>query len=279
MKTPVRQEVLRTLEQLNDQLRFFTFAEHEMLDRLRDFSPAIQVNFTSDLFARNPYASRIHVRLARLPAFQEANRSFTFGSYVSTSYEVAATFFGRAITLAAECGVAIKAAGERAPEVKFAQNVVAAGWTPPDDGVVDLMTFIRHRRNAFVHLHTLPNRPYAEFCQRAGMKLNQRWQAARDVIDFTVPTIGGFAEPEAVACLKLLRIAVKAFDQYVSGAFGESVIVTYLAKRTYAKENVRMTEDLARRRRRKIASLATQEFGLNASPGVVDAAVRAIGIS
>jgi len=279
MKTPVRRAVLRTLEQLNDQLRFFTFAEHEMLDRLRDFSPEAQVHFTSDLFARNPYASRLHVRLETLPTFQEANRSFTFGSYVSTSYEVAATFFVRATSLAAECGVPIKAAADRAPEVKFAHNVVAAGWPPPDDDAVDLFTFVRHRRNAFVHLHSSPNRPYVEFCQRAGMKLNQRWQAARDVIDFTIPTIGGFGEPEAVACLKLLRIAVKAFDQYVAGALGESVIVTYLARRTYAKENVRMTEELARRRGRKIASLATQEFGLIASAGFVDAAVRVVGIS
>jgi hypothetical protein len=54
--------------------------------------------FTTDAFPQNPYASRIHVPLERLPAFQQAHRGATFAAYFSSSYEIASSFVVEALT-------------------------------------------------------------------------------------------------------------------------------------------------------------------------------------
>src|SRR5208282_5361876 len=92
-KTPIRKQIVDRLIAMNDQLCFFLLIENEFHRRIADFGPGVHDAFTRDVFARSSYAPKINVRIGKLSAFQSANRSFTFGAYFSTSYEIASDFF------------------------------------------------------------------------------------------------------------------------------------------------------------------------------------------
>src|SRR5689334_22589779 len=91
-KTPLLPIINKKLAALNDQFCFYLFLEHEFKQQLSDFSPVVSRLFTSDVFAKNVYAPKIHVKIEKIPEFQERSRSFTFGSYFSTSYEIVSDY-------------------------------------------------------------------------------------------------------------------------------------------------------------------------------------------
>lgn len=277
-KTSLREVVLSRLAALNDQLCFFLLLEQELIRRLRDFGPGIQGAYTSDVFAQNPYAPKRHVRISQLPFFQASNRSFTFGAYFSTSYEVASEFFELAETLLVDInGIGVQTTRREGPEERYTRILTKAGLPLPAPEVISTMSYCRYRRNAFIHLGATPIRRYLDLAATDGSALNAYWGNTKDPVNFTEARISALEDAEAIALLKLLRISIEQLDFHLAGILDRDALVEELTRQRFGNETVRMNADIAKRRVRVISSLLKQQFGCSMANATVDSIVRRIG--
>jgi hypothetical protein len=278
-KTPVKGVVLSRLTALNDQLCFFLLLEEELIRRLDDFGPGVQSAFTSDVFARNPYAPKIHVRISQLESFQTSNRAFTFGAYFSTSYEVASEFFDLAESLLIRVSnVEVLKSRKEGPEDRYNRVVANAGLLQPPVEIISTLAYCRYRRNSFIHLGSVPVPRYLKLSSTRGPLLNSYWGATRLPVDFTEARISPLGDEETIALLKVLRISVERLDMHLAGILDRHAVLVDLTLQRFGKEAVRMNTEVARRRVRMIASLLKLQFGGSAPGAEVDSIVRGIGV-
>lgn len=279
-KTPLRQPIVRRLEALNDQLQLFLLTEFELLDRLASFAPAVENAFTADVFARNPYAPRIHVRLKEVQRYQAANRQFTFGAYFSTTFEVASNFFPQAIDLLKRTnGVTISSSRKvnEGPEEHFYRVLAAAHCPLPSDAIRDTFTYCRHRRNGFIHLASTPSSSFVAFTSAHGNALNTHWGTTRDALDFGIPAAGQFSESDTIALIKLLRISVLKLDDHLASIVQEAGAVAYCAQREFGDQPVRINADVARQRARKLKGVVKRDFGFEPSETMLEQVSYTVG--
>lgn len=279
-KTPVRKHILPRLIALNDQLCFFLFLENELDRRLLDFGPDVKHAFTPDVFAQNFYASKINVRLNSLQAFQRANRSFTFGAYFCTSYEVASDFFEQAMNLIQETTTSVtKQNNKGGPEDAYLRSLRAAGLPQVDTELIYTMTYCRHRRNAFIHM--LDNAPtgYKDLVTRNGAMLNNYWSSSKDELDFSQPNIDSPDESQTISLVKLLRITIQGLDSHLASILDQKGVLRLLAQQLFGSKPVRMNSEVVARRYRSLGKTFRNHYGGLASEFDLDKAVRSIETS
>jgi len=80
------------IDALNDQLWYFLFSSEELNTKLSSYTSSDKDNYTTELFAKNKYAFRIRVKVSALEKHQDDNKRITYGSYISTAYEVASNY-------------------------------------------------------------------------------------------------------------------------------------------------------------------------------------------
>ena len=259
----MRKQTRELLAELNDQLQFFLLAEAEFIRTLGTHRSDLDA-YTTDVLAHNQYATRIRVTLRKLPNFQSTNRSFTFGAYFSTAYEVASGVFAGAQELLTETnGTTLRVPTQRreGPEEFFERLVVAWSFPalPPD--LVGLFTYCRLRRNTFIHLGPAPSAGLQRFVAARGASMNAYWVNARGVVDFSRLPSGNFAEDEAIVLIKLLRIGVQRIDSLVATYVDPVGAVAYVARRYFAGQAVKINNQVIKLRTRKLGRRTFQEFG------------------
>lgn len=278
-KTPICDQVISRLIALNDQLCFFLLLENELKRRLADFGPGIQHAFTTEVFAQNPYAPKIHVCLGELTAFQAANRSFTFGAYFSTSYEVGSEFFGLATDLLVRVnGITSQRPQREGPEETYRRTISVAGLPAPPEELISTMSYIRHRRNSFIHLVAVPSDTFSALASTSGPAMNRYWDQTRDSVNFAVAHVGPIEEAEAIALIKLIRIVVQDLDQHLASIVSREGVLAELAEQKFAHRPQRMNSDVAAERRRALAAALLHAYGGTAPESELDAVVRRVGV-
>jgi len=262
MKTPLLAPIQDGLATLNDQLCFFLFAENELVRRLDDFSPKVAELYTTDVFGKNPYARTIHIRIEELKEFQVRNRTFTFGAYFSTSYEVFQDFYDRATQLLSEINsrtfVEVK---DNRKEWAYLQTLIASSCAQPDQEIIDTLTYIRMRRNHFIHRNPSLADGIECIIKDKGLSLNNYWAEARQYLDFTNPDIAVFHEVETIDLMKLLRIIVIRLDENLSGNLLTDNIIKRIASEQLNGKSKPSTVADAERLSRKVKTLANMYYG------------------
>jgi hypothetical protein len=280
-KTPLQDPAVARLAALNDQLCVFLLLEHQLLDRLKDFSPSISSNYTAEVFARNPYAPRIHVTLDKLPHFQLENRALTFAAYFSLSYEVASGYFEDAEELLkALLGPPAQPIGSvnGGPEDRYRVVVQRYGLAPPPRQFLETMSYLRYRRNAFAHLGASPRQVFVDFVGSNGAALNADWSGRASPIDFTIATVASLAEDETISSLKLFRETVQGIDEHLGSQLPVSNVVEGIAATEFDTKPSRINSGVIVARKGTIAARLQRDFGLVAADSVLEAAARRHGV-
>ncbi len=282
-KTPILSDILPRLEALNDQQWFFRLLEHEFMDRLNDSGPKIAQAYTTDIYARNPYSSRIHIKLSELPEFQAAHRALTFGAYFSTSYEIATKFFSSAIEL---LRVMMPGCIEEwndfvgAPEGQYARllaDSTVATSTPVTACTLETISYCRYRRNAFIHDNIAPPPAFSSLVSTHGTALNARWASEREDLDFRVPLTGTPNDKDIIVLFQLLRICLQELDVHLASLISPEAIARYIAVNRYGKQRTRMNIEIARSRASDIRKQAQLQFGLDPGDSVAMQAAQNVG--
>jgi hypothetical protein len=280
-KTPLQDPTVARLAALNDQLCFFLLLEHQLLDRLKDFSPSISANYTAEVFARNPYASRIHVTLDKLPRFQLENRALTFAAYFSLSYEVASGYFEDAEELVkALLGPPPQPIGNvnGGPEDRYRVVLQRYGLAPLPRLFLETMSYLRYRRNAFAHLGASPQQVFVTFATTNGAALNADWSGRAAPVDFTVATVASLAEEETISSLKVFREIVQGLDEHLGSQLPIANVVESIAAAEFDAKPTRINSDVIAFRKGMLAARLQRDFGLMAGDAVLDAAARRHGV-
>jgi hypothetical protein len=272
-RTPARVGIIEQLVGFNDELCYAMFADAELGRMLGRFGPSVDDRYSTDVFVGNPQAPRIHVTVSALRLYQETHRAFAFAAYLIASYEAASGYYEAAVQLLGACGSATVVGGKGdAIEHRFAAMLRASGFAPANDNDIRTLTYIRHRRNHLVHLGDGARQVYVDFASQHGPVLNQHWGATRDVVDFTVPAISQLVEPETIALIKMLRIAIERLDSVVAQSVDEAKATRYVAARI-RKPLDRPNSDVLRGRAGQLRSAMTAEFGITVSADAAESAM------
>lgn len=278
MKTILLGKYVDRLASLNDQLCFFQFNKNELDKRLLEFGPNVGKLFTPDVFAQNPMAPRINVKISDLPTFQTLNQTFTFGAYFSTSYEVVSYYLEDSLELLSVINTATCQLTEhRQLEEKYFLSLASSNCTAVPIEVIQTLKYIRFRRNHFTHLSDEISSQFKTLITTEGNNLNTFWASTIAILDFASLDVLKFEESETIDLLKILRIIVQTLDENLATNLSHSGIAEFLAKREFAKPQ-RVNIDVVKRRITKIQTLGKIIFGATLSITDVEPSAKTIGV-
>jgi len=277
MKTILLGKYIDRLASLNDQLCFFQFNRNELNKRLAEFGANVGKLYTPDVFAQNAMAPRINVTIEDLPNFQNLNQTLTFGSYISTSYEVVSYFLRDSLDLLHQLNpTTFQPRRDDHLEEKYNLTLLSSNCTPISFEIINTLKYIRLRRNHFTHLSETVDNTLETLIINSGHSLNTFWTNSRTQLDFTSMNVLTFQEEETIDLLKLLRIIVQTLDTNLASNLSHTGIVSFLANREYATSTQRTNNDIYLQRIRRIRTLCNLEFGINIPENIIDPIVRTI---
>lgn len=278
MKTILLKKYIDRLASLNDQLCFFQFNRNELNKRLNEFGPNIGALYTPDLFANNSMAPRINVTIDELPKFQELNEKFTFGAYISTSYEVTSYYLRDSLELLNQFNPSsFIPTNDNQLEEKYLLTLNSSGCTLPRRELIDTIKYIRLRRNLFTHIADAISSQLENLIDTHGVALNSYWSNALTDLDFTNKDVLNFQEGETIDLLKLLRIIVETLDSHLASNLSTNGMITYLAQELFASKPQRINADVIKERIRKIKTLGETVFGATLIDSDIEPIVKVIG--
>jgi hypothetical protein len=279
--TRLGQKMVRALAALNDQYSFFLFLEYQFREQLQNLGKYRTEQYTSEAFPDNPFGPRIHVRVDRLGAFLDANRGVSFGAYLSTSYEVAASFPERTFELLKKTNastVRFPPKRPEGPEQYYRRVIAASGYALPQQEILDTLSFIRYRRNAIVHLSSVPNAAYLKFVRSSGPILASYWKRSKVQINFSTATIGPPSERDTLDLLKLLRICSQNLDAHLASIIHIPGLISLEAYELFGTEHVRMNLFVREKRENKLLALLKLDFGFTGAASMLGKTVASIGV-
>ncbi|PCJ84764.1 MAG: hypothetical protein COA57_08720 [Flavobacteriales bacterium] len=278
MKTTLSKKYIDRLAALNDQLCFFQFNRNELNKRLSEFGTNAHSLFTPDVFAQNSMASRINVTIGDLPRFQELNQTFTFGAYISTSYEVISYYLRDSLDyLQSIEPLTFQLTNDRQLEEKYSLTLTSSGCSPIQRELIDTLKYIRLRRNHFTHLADGLDPHFANLIATSGITLNNFWAGTIIGLDFTSTNVLMFNESETIDILMLLRIIVERLDAYLASNLSATGIITFIADREFSSKPQRINNDVVKQRISKVKTLGKKDFGIMLVESDIDPIVRVIG--
>lgn len=268
-KTPLHSRVIKSVIKMNDQLQFYIFMNQEMKQRIDDFGPKVADQFTPDLFNKNPFSSKINVTLKQLRDFQIENEQFTLAVYFSTCYETASGYYELAHDLLSEINSATyMLSNSNNPESTLYKSLAASGYALPDFELIETLSYIRFRRNHFIHLSATPNTPFSNLIHGRGTALNSYWGSRtppQNRLDFSSDQIQHFAREEVIQLLGHIMIIFEELDGHIASLLDRNGVLTYLAKQRFGNKSAKINKDIAQQRAKTIRTLAVLEFGLHST--------------
>ncbi len=278
VKTPLRSKYLRGLADLNDQFCFFLFASDELARGVGRLGDAAHQLYLPDIFADNEYAPRINIRVGDIEQFEAERDRFTFGSYVSTSYEFASSFLADATSLLRSANSSFRAANGDSPESRYWNTLSSSSCTTPPDEVKRTLEYIRLRRNVFIHLDSSPSPRLSNLITDHGSALNAYWTGSVQELDFTSTDVTTFQERESVDLLLLLRVVVETLDDHLATQLDQAGVIQLAAENAFGATPSRMNDAVAADRIKKLRGLILQQYGGSCSDTELDPVVRSVGI-
>ncbi|MBO9675125.1 hypothetical protein [uncultured Pedobacter sp.] len=279
MKTPLQKEYTIKLANLNDQFCFFLFSREELNDKISNFSASVNPLFTTDLFNKNKYSSKIHVTLEKLPLFLEQNQTLNFGAYFSFSYEFLSSYIDDImVTIEKINGVGLTSTEQKQDlETRLSCLIKKCGLGTPPQEIFDTISYLRLRRNYFTHVLETLNAKFLDIVTNKGQLLNTFWASSVSELDFTSSNVEEFKENETLDLLKLTRIILERIDSFVSGILNEDGIAELVTIELFETNPSRLNLDVIQKRISMVSSSAYNKYGIRLSNSIVEECVKRIG--
>lgn len=265
-KMRLRKIFRKRLTDLNDQLCYFLLLERELNRNLEVLEPSSKANYTTEVFADNIYAKKLHVYLENLPDFQAKYRISTFGSYFSLSYEVVKEYYNEALTLLEKFGKRALVKRDRnkdePPEEYYFRILKEFGYALPDEEIKQTLTYLRLRRNHFVHLGQTVDSDFRSHIGTQGAKLNHYWKDALKSLDFKSTAVAEFHEGEIIELIKIIRVLFEELDDGVINSLSSKKVLKHLIQEKIHLKSTEISRNVADKYVRKIRAAAQLEYGL-----------------
>lgn len=280
--SPFVKKFVTRIDGINDQLWYFLFTSEEVTLKLSGFSSTALQNYTTDLFYLNQFSSRIHVQGSRLQNFYDRSKSATFGSLSSTAYEIAANYlkdiFHQIVGLNALTGIAWN--NRQEPERNLSRLFHTMGVAPPSH-ILPTFSYLRHKRNHFIHIMNVPNAAATGFIAAQSTSLNNYWVNSAKISNTNfadVTQLTTFDQNRTIEMLYMLRIVLLEIDKFIIQQLTASGIISFLLHQEYDTKPSRLNADIRKTRVKNIIGLARTRFGRNVTETECIPLVNTIGI-
>lgn len=278
MKTILLKKYLKILANLNDQLCYFQFNRNELNKKLNNFGTNAKKLYLPDVFAQNDMAPRINVTLEKLLDFQLENETVTFGSYISTSYEVTSNYLKDGIQLLKDFNpLTCQLSNSKELEEKYILTLTNSSYNIINREIIDTLKYIRLRRNHFTHIADSISPSFSSLITTQGNILNNYWSGTINSLDFTSTNILSFKEEETIDIIKLLKIIVERIDINLISNLSKEGIITYLSKKEFENNPQKINSDVIKQRTKRILVLSKHEFGITLLENEIEPIVKVIG--
>ena len=279
-KTPLKAKYLRASAALNDQLCYFLFARSQLRTTFDNFKISDAGHlFLKSAFAKNRYAPKINIRIDQVQPFESEHERVTFGAYVSTSYETtAAGYISAALDVLKNTNSAsFVLKQKKTPEDTYWNTLSASGCTNPALELRLTLSYIRQRRNHFIHLAPSLTQTLTNLIQHQGSALNAYWRPTIRELDFTSTTVTHFSERESIDLLMLLRIIIQRLDGHLASQLTPAGVIELVTSQLFASRPSRINADIRSNRVRKISSVLKRDFGYKGPLSDIENAAQRIG--
>jgi hypothetical protein len=140
------------------------------------------------------------------------------------------------------------------------------------------LSYIRQRRNHFIHLGSSLTQTLTNLIQNQGSALNRYWRPTIRELDFTSTTVTYFGERESIDLLMLLRIVIQRLDRHLASQLPPGGVIELVTSQLFASQPSRINADVLSNRVRKISFVLKRDFGYTAPLSDIENAAQRIGI-
>ncbi|MFN3158690.1 MAG: hypothetical protein ACE37I_05205 [Rubinisphaera brasiliensis] len=245
-----------------------------------NYSIEAQALFTTDLYANNPNAPAIHVRISELPQFIEETKSSTFSTYVSMTYEVISQYLKDALSLLIDINSPhFKRTREKGlgPEEELQNAIAKAKYLPLDVADVATLTYYRHRRNHIIHQARSISPKFVAFIASEYATLEQHWDGSASKQDFSSHDIFSFSEQEAIEAIKILRIVFQRIDTHIASLLDNNALAEHVARDLFSATPQRINASVVKKRVSKLKKHIKHVYDLEPSHVSLEEAARKYG--
>lgn len=200
------------------------------------FSAAIQDRFLADVFADNPLSPYLNIRLKDARKRLTDAESFTAQTYYVFAIAAIEDYirsFSRELD-----GLGLSTAQPAAKEETLERLCGYLGRTPEQligaqESVT--VTYLRRRRNCYVHNRGIPNRSLCKLIAASGADLNSFWAnhprtLLPHAIDFSTEDLDMHDQRELINVLFILRVVLEQIDAALLVAFGDNMMLAEQAR-------------------------------------------------
>jgi hypothetical protein len=269
-KTPLKPRYLSALAALNDQLCYSLFARNQLRATFENFNISDAGHlFLKSVFAKNHYAPKINIRIDQVQTFESEHERTSFGAYVSTSYETTASgyIFAALDLLQSTNAASFVRKEKKTPEDTYWNSLSASGCTTPAPELRLTLSYIRQRRNHFIHLGSSLTQTLTNLIQNQGSALNRYWRPTIRELDFTSTTVTYFGERESIDLLMLLRIVIQRLDRHLASQLPPGGVIELVTSQLFASQPSRINADVLSNRVSKDQFRAQARFWIH-SPAI-----------
>lgn len=179
-KTPLRNEYLRALASVNDQMCLTLFMHEDVAGRRKELAVHRPAEFTSNVFPGNTFAERIYVPMTRLVEFREAQLNVSLGVSFAFAVEQLLLFVEAALRHWGEItgrSIPISDPIDESLQRAFAESRTEA----LDQRFIKTVKYLRLRRNHVIHGTTELSNEFSKFLRYDAAGLQKFWETRSSI--------------------------------------------------------------------------------------------------
>ncbi|MEP3948104.1 hypothetical protein [Ascidiaceihabitans sp.] len=262
-RTPLLKSFRNRLDIANDQLCFSAFYAYEASQLVSAKAAKQPDSFTSEVFDRNPFSSRIHRCMNDMANFQTEFLAQASATALHVGVETLLAYMSavRSHSSSLHGGEASSMGNPEEEELlKHLQDVSCI----LEKELFDTTSYLRRRRNHLVHMLADPTNEMKRFWNKGACFVTDFWSkrpAQLFDFDFFSQDLAEFTIEDGFAIMNILRIIMSDIDRAIASSLPQDAVLKEVTHRTVDRSKHLLGNH--GRLIRKIRALAVLEYGLD----------------
>lgn len=237
-RTSLLKKYERILVEVNDQLCYYLFSDHELGKLVTGFEDSISHTYTTEQFPDNPYSTRIHIPIEGIPLFRQKALNSLLASNLLACIEYLLEYISEVQSFREKVVVlgTQNTPTDKAPEDKLNTNIKKWSSNTLDSSFVKTLQYLRLRRNHIAHVNDSLSAELNSLIKNSSNLLNQYWESKGVNLfgfNFSSAKVSEIYIEEAFALTNIIRVCLRQIDSNIIETISEESIQKYEAKRFF----------------------------------------------
>jgi hypothetical protein len=231
LKTPALRRYESNQIDINDQLCYYLFADEEVEQHLNTKTALVDEQFTTEVFNKNGYAERLHVKISALGDFRKKSFHTFAGITLISSIEYLLSYINDIQDFRSLISPSIAdQESDKKPEIQLEKKLKSWIDSVEIEGLIKSIKYLRLRRNHIAHVRASLTDDLKSLIKNDSNYLNKYWGKKKTNIydfDFSNINMSEFDDTEILAIVNLSGVCMKIIDELVIQSVDADDIVKY----------------------------------------------------